>query len=47
MLEDKYDLCYAFQPEEFIPMLKKAEELLGMVDLKQRWIKKRERPFPT
>ncbi|HHU98673.1 MAG TPA: DUF354 domain-containing protein [Bacteroidales bacterium] len=43
MLEDKYDLCYAFQPEEFILMLKKAEELLGMADLKQRWIKKRER----
>lgn len=43
MLEEKYDLCYAFQPEEFELMLNKAEELLGTSDLKQRWSVKRER----
>ncbi len=43
MLEDKYDLCYAYQPEEFDMMLKKIEELLAMPDLKLRWKEKRER----
>ena len=43
MLEEKYDLCYAFQPEEYEQMLEKVENLLRMTDLKKRWIQKRER----
>ena len=43
MLEDKYDLCYAFQPEEFDLMLARIEALLEITDLKQLWEKKRER----
>lgn len=43
MLEEKYDLCYAFQPEEYEQMLEKVEKLLRMTDLKKRWIQKRER----
>jgi hypothetical protein len=43
MLEDKYDLCYAFQPEEFDMMLARIEELLAMPDLKLKWKEKRER----
>lgn len=43
MLEDEYDLCYAFQPEEFELMMQKAEELLTTPGLKQTWNLKRER----
>lgn len=43
MLEHEYDLCYAFQPEEFDLMMKKTEELLSMPDLKKIWAAKRER----
>lgn len=42
MLEDEYDLCYAFQPEEFELMMQKAEELLTTPGLKQSWSLKRE-----
>jgi predicted glycosyltransferase len=43
MLEEKYDLCYAFQPEEYGRMVKKMEELLSTADLKRVWQAKRER----
>lgn len=43
MLEDEYDLCYAFQPEEFELMMQKAQELLATPGLKQAWNMKRER----
>jgi hypothetical protein len=43
MLENDYDLCYAFQPEEFELMMRKAEELLTTPGLKQAWSLKRER----
>lgn len=43
MLENEYDLCYAFQPDEFEKMYSKIETLLGQVNLKQRWFLKRER----
>ena len=43
MLEDEYDLCYAFQPDEFDMMLKKTEELLSTPGLKLTWKLKRER----
>jgi len=43
MLEDEYDLCYAFQPDEFDMMLKKTEELLSTPGLKLAWKLKRER----
>jgi len=42
MLEDEYDLCYAFQPEEFELMMQKAEELLTTPGLKQSWSLKRK-----
>jgi predicted glycosyltransferase len=43
MLEDKYDLCYAFQPAEFDKMLKKTGELLATAGLKELWQDKRAR----
>ncbi|MRR21927.1 DUF354 domain-containing protein [bacterium] len=43
MLEDEYDLCYAFQPDEFELMMQKTEELLSSSGLKQAWNLKRER----
>ena len=43
MLEKKYDLCYAFQPDEFDSMLAKTESLLAQDDLKHKWATKRER----
>ena len=43
MLEDEYDLCYAFQPEEFELMMQKTEELLTTPGLKQSWSLKREK----
>lgn len=43
MLEDEYDLCYAFQPDEFELMMQKTEELLSTPGLKQTWNLKRER----
>lgn len=43
MLEGEYDLCYAFQPDEFELMVKKTEELLSLPDLKKIWAVKRNR----
>ena len=43
MLEEKYDLCYAFQPDEFDDMIAKMESLLNKDGIKQQWAKKRER----
>jgi len=43
MLEDEYDLCYAFQPDEFELMMQKTEELISTPGLKQTWNLKRER----
>lgn len=42
MLENEYDLCYAFQPEEFELMIQKTEELLSIPDLKKIWLGRRE-----
>jgi len=42
MLEDKYDLCYAYQPEEFEKMYSKIEALLVLNGVKQEWQKKRD-----
>jgi predicted glycosyltransferase len=36
-LEDKYQLCYSFQPQEFDLMLDKINELLNLEDLKNEW----------
>ena len=43
MLEEKYGLCYAFQPDEFEVMIAKIESLLNMDGMKQQWASKRER----
>ncbi len=43
MLEKKYDLCYAFQPDEFDSMLAKTESVLAINGLKQLWATRRER----
>lgn len=41
MLEEKYDLCYSYQPSEFESMFEKIRSLLGLSDLKQKWFIKR------
>lgn len=43
MLEDKYDLCYSYQPAEFENMFEKIRALLNLSDLKQWWIIKRDK----
>ena len=43
MLEKKYGLCYAYQPEEFEAMYEKAEELVKASGVKQIWHGRRER----
>lgn len=43
MLENKYDLCYSFQPQEFESMYEKIGKLLNTPHLKQSWVKKREK----
>lgn len=40
-IEYKYDLCYAYKPENFDQMLLKAEELLKRKNLKEEWNLKR------
>jgi predicted glycosyltransferase len=40
LLEQKYDLCYAFSNIEFEKMLNKIDELLENENLKQDWQKK-------
>lgn len=42
-LEQKYELCYAFLPEEEEAFFAKIEELLAMPHLKDEWQKRRER----
>lgn len=42
-LEQKYELCYAFLPEEEEAFFTKMEELLAMPHLKDEWQKRRER----
>lgn len=42
-LEDKYGLCYAYQPEDFEKMLAKIDELLSMPNLKKEWQQRRQR----
>lgn len=41
-LENQYDLCYAFQPEEFYLMIEKIKLLLTRQDLKKSWKLKKE-----
>ena len=43
MLEDKYDLCYSYQPYEFERMCLKIRELLKRESIKDEWTQKRER----
>ncbi len=43
MLEKKYELCYAWQPEEFGLMFRKIEELLNTHGLKEIWGSRREK----
>jgi hypothetical protein len=43
MFEEKYDLCYAFQPDEFESMIAKIESLLVLDGLKNLWADKRDR----
>lgn len=43
MLEEKYDLCYSYQPAEFDRMIEKIRTLLGLSDIKQKWLTKREK----
>jgi hypothetical protein len=40
-LEDKYNLCYAYRPDEFEDMMKKIGELLAEKNLKAIWQNKR------
>lgn len=42
-LEDKYQLCYAFLPEESDKMLARIEELISLSDLKTLWNERKER----
>ncbi|RJP70484.1 MAG: DUF354 domain-containing protein [Ignavibacteriales bacterium] len=42
-IENKYGLCYSFQPHEFDKMLSKIKELLINKNLKQEWAVKRQR----
>lgn len=41
MLEDQYDLCYSFQPDEFEQMIQKMKDLLANPELKKSWTIKR------
>lgn len=43
MLEKKYGLCYAWQPEESGMMFRKMEELLNTQGLKEIWSSRREK----
>ena len=42
-LEQRYELCYAFLPEQEEAFFAKIEELLAMPNLKSEWKKRRER----
>jgi len=43
MLEDRYELCYSYQPEEFDVMYLKMEQLLNTQGIKEIWGTRRER----
>jgi hypothetical protein len=40
-LEYKYQLCYAYKPEEFDDLINKIEELVSYKDLKVLWVDKK------
>lgn len=42
-LEQEYGLCYAYHPDDFEKFYKHIESLLKQSDLKEEWMKKRER----
>jgi len=42
-LEEKYQLCYSYLPENFDTFLQKAQSLLEHKDIKQEWQRKRAR----
>lgn len=42
-LEEKYGLCYSFQPSDFDQFMSKAKELLGTPNLKELWAEKRKK----
>jgi predicted glycosyltransferase len=42
-LENRYGLCYAYQPQDFDKMLVKIDELLAMPNLKGEWKKRKEK----
>ena len=42
-MEEKYGLCYSYQPKEFGKMMGKIDELLTMPDLGEEWQKRREK----
>lgn len=42
-LEEKYGLCYSYQPKEFNEFLRKLDELLALSDLKGEWRNRRKK----
>jgi predicted glycosyltransferase len=42
-LENRYQLCYSFLPEQFETMLEKVKEFLEKLDLKAEWQKRRQK----
>ena len=42
-LEQKYGLCYAYHPDDFEKLYEHIERLLKLPDLKEEWMKKREK----
>jgi predicted glycosyltransferase len=42
-IEEKYQLCFAFLPNQFRQMKEKIKELLGLQDLTQLWYKRRSK----
>jgi hypothetical protein len=43
MLENKYELCYAWQPEESGMLFRKMEELLNTQGIKEIWSSRRDK----
>jgi len=41
-LEEKYQLCYSYLPEDFEAFLGKIKNLLSTTDLKTKWLKRRQ-----
>ena len=42
-LENKYELCYAFQPKDEDKFLAKIKEILAIPDVKKEWDKRRKK----